>query len=82
MADDKRCAHGVCDCVVGGDEKYCSEYCENAENLAFLKLAAAVNTLLADRLTTIFRSKSRSIAGLHYPQTVLCKYPAFRTIQK
>jgi hypothetical protein len=32
MADNERkCAHPTCDCMTGPDEKYCSEYCENAE---------------------------------------------------
>jgi len=32
MADsDGKCAHVTCDCAVTDDQKYCSEYCENAE---------------------------------------------------
>jgi hypothetical protein len=32
MADNERkCAHPTCDCMTDPDEKYCGEYCENAE---------------------------------------------------
>jgi hypothetical protein len=32
MADEtKKCAHSQCECVVSGNEKYCSEYCRDAE---------------------------------------------------
>ncbi len=30
MADDKKCAHTMCQCVVPQNEKYCSEYCHDA----------------------------------------------------
>ena len=30
MADDNKCAHEACTCVVGEDEKYCSPQCEAA----------------------------------------------------
>ncbi|MGB7926288.1 MAG: hypothetical protein WCF57_23810 [Pyrinomonadaceae bacterium] len=34
MADeDRKCKHPSCDCRVAGDEKYCSEYCENAGDI-------------------------------------------------
>jgi hypothetical protein len=36
MADedrDRKCKHPSCDCRVSGDEKYCSEYCENAGDI-------------------------------------------------
>jgi hypothetical protein len=32
MADNDKCAHVGCECRVKEDEKYCSEYCENAED--------------------------------------------------
>ena len=32
MADEERkCGHPTCDCHVSENEKYCSEYCKNAE---------------------------------------------------
>lgn len=36
MADegnDKKCAHGSCDCTVSGNDKYCSEYCREARDV-------------------------------------------------
>lgn len=30
MADEKKCAHTECKCVVPQNEKYCSEYCHDA----------------------------------------------------
>ena len=38
MAEKGKCAHGVCDCNVEGDEKYCSEYCKNAEKSGVLEI--------------------------------------------
>jgi hypothetical protein len=38
MADKEKCAHGVCDCKVGADDKYCGEYCENAEKSGVLEI--------------------------------------------
>jgi hypothetical protein len=38
MAENKKCAHGVCECRVEGDSKYCSEYCENAERSGVLEI--------------------------------------------
>ena len=32
MADNNKCAHGPCECRAERDSKYCSEYCENAED--------------------------------------------------
>jgi hypothetical protein len=34
MADEQnknKCAHPACDCSVTGDQKYCGEYCKDAE---------------------------------------------------
>jgi hypothetical protein len=36
MADEtnaKKCAHPSCSCTVSSDDKYCSEYCEDAKDL-------------------------------------------------
>jgi len=38
MAEKGKCAHGVCDCKVEGDDKYCSEYCKNAEKSGVLEI--------------------------------------------
>lgn len=32
MADNDKCAHDGCQCSAARDSKYCSEYCENAED--------------------------------------------------
>jgi hypothetical protein len=29
--NNKKCAHQACDCLISADDKFCSEYCENAE---------------------------------------------------
>ncbi len=35
MADsEKKCAHPACNCSVGKDEKYCSQYCKDAGSAA------------------------------------------------
>jgi hypothetical protein len=39
MAENKKCAHGVCDCNAREDSKYCSEYCENAEDSGVTEIA-------------------------------------------
>jgi hypothetical protein len=39
MADNKKCAHGVCQCAADGDNKYCSEYCEDAEDAGVIEIA-------------------------------------------
>jgi len=39
MADDDKCAHGVCNCRAEGDSDYCSEYCENAEDTGVTEIA-------------------------------------------
>jgi len=39
MADDKKCAHGACLCVAERDSKYCSEYCEDAEDAGVTEIA-------------------------------------------
>ena len=40
MADDRegKCGHGVCDCEVTQGNKYCSEYCENAQKAGVLEI--------------------------------------------
>jgi hypothetical protein len=38
MADERKCKHGVCDCTVQGDDKYCSEYCEDAEDSKVMEI--------------------------------------------
>ena len=30
MADDNKCAHEACVCMITGDDDYCSEHCEDA----------------------------------------------------
>ena len=39
MAENKKCAHGVCQCAADGDNKYCSEYCEDAEDAGVIEIA-------------------------------------------
>lgn len=39
MAEDKKCAHGVCECTAERDSKYCSEYCENAEDTGVIEIS-------------------------------------------
>ena len=31
--DENKCDHPACNCVVGDDDDYCSEYCENAGDI-------------------------------------------------
>ena len=39
MADEeKKCAHGVCDCMAEKGSKYCSEYCKDAEDAGVLEI--------------------------------------------
>lgn len=33
MADTEKCGHPACNCAVGEDGKYCSEYCHDAGDL-------------------------------------------------
>jgi hypothetical protein len=37
MPDQKKCAHPSCNCQVGKDAKYCSEYCEKAGSMTELR---------------------------------------------
>ncbi len=30
--EDNKCAHDMCSCMVSGDDDYCSEHCEDAED--------------------------------------------------
>lgn len=30
MADDNKCKHDLCVCMVGGDQEYCSDHCRDA----------------------------------------------------
>ena len=30
MSEAKKCAHPACNCLVPGDEKYCSQYCDDS----------------------------------------------------
>ena len=39
MAENEKCAHGVCDCTASKDSKYCSEYCKNAEDSKVTEIA-------------------------------------------
>lgn len=39
MAEDKKCEHGVCQCVAERDSDYCSEYCEDAEDAGVVEIA-------------------------------------------
>jgi predicted nucleic acid-binding Zn ribbon protein len=34
----KKCAHPTCDCMIEDEEKYCSEYCRNAEKSGVAKI--------------------------------------------
>lgn len=38
MAENERCAHGVCECMAMRDSKYCSEYCKNAEESGVMEI--------------------------------------------
>ncbi|GAC1398923.1 MAG: hypothetical protein NVSMB56_13890 [Pyrinomonadaceae bacterium] len=41
MADEtngQKCAHDSCVCMVGNDEKYCSEYCEEAHKTGITEI--------------------------------------------
>jgi metallothionein len=33
MADEKKCAHSECRCMVSREEKYCSDYCKDAQDV-------------------------------------------------
>ena len=33
MANEKKCAHSECRCVVAEHEKYCSDYCHDAQEV-------------------------------------------------
>jgi hypothetical protein len=33
MADEKKCAHTSCLCTVPAQEKYCSDYCHDAQDV-------------------------------------------------
>lgn len=45
MADDRdrKCKHPACKCRTSGDSDYCSEYCENAQDLGVTELACSCN---------------------------------------
>jgi hypothetical protein len=38
MAEKKKCAHAICDCMVDEGTKYCSEYCEDAVKAGVLEI--------------------------------------------
>lgn len=38
MADTRKCGHAACDCRVEADNKYCSEYCKNAEEAGVVEI--------------------------------------------
>jgi hypothetical protein len=39
MAENQeKCAHTTCDCQAGKDSKYCSEYCEDAEDSGVIEI--------------------------------------------
>lgn len=39
MPDNDKCAHTGCTCSATGDSKYCSEYCEDAEDAGVIEVA-------------------------------------------
>ncbi len=39
MAENEKCAHGVCACSARRDSNYCSDYCEDAEGAKVTEIA-------------------------------------------
>ncbi|MGC2237688.1 MAG: hypothetical protein WA584_16110 [Pyrinomonadaceae bacterium] len=39
MADENKCGHEICVCTVSGDDEYCSEHCEDAEDQDMTEIA-------------------------------------------
>ena len=37
MADQKKCAHELCNCMAPSGEKYCSTVCENSKDVTSLE---------------------------------------------
>jgi hypothetical protein len=37
MAEQKKCAHDLCNCMVPSGEKYCSVACENSKDVTSLE---------------------------------------------
>jgi hypothetical protein len=37
MADSKKCAHELCNCIVPSGEKYCSTVCEDSKDVTTLE---------------------------------------------
>lgn len=35
---ENKCAHAVCDCAAKDGNKFCSEYCEDAEKAAVMEI--------------------------------------------
>lgn len=36
--DEKKCAHGICNCLAAADGDYCSPYCEGASDTEVVQL--------------------------------------------
>jgi hypothetical protein len=39
MADDNKCAHDACVCMVTDDSDYCSEHCEDADDQDLVEIS-------------------------------------------
>lgn len=35
-SEAKKCAHAMCSCMVSGDQKYCSQVCEDSKDVTEL----------------------------------------------
>jgi len=38
MADEKKCGHSACACTVPDHEKYCSDYCKDAQDVGDIEI--------------------------------------------
>jgi hypothetical protein len=39
MADENECGHDGCGCSISGDQKYCSDHCENADDQDIIEIS-------------------------------------------
>ena len=73
MADEnKKCGYTQCRCVVSGNDKYCSDYCKDAQSERKSKSSATASTLLALSTDGVLPN-SRFHPGKHKP--VLAREP-------
>jgi len=38
MANEKKCAHSQCQCMVAEHEHYCSDYCQDAQGVGDIEI--------------------------------------------